>query len=80
MSKLKGYRFKWDDEKCEELEMEQRGEDVGVIAQEVMEVLPEVCIVRDNSYIGVRYDKLVPTLIQAINELQAQIDELKGRD
>ena len=80
VSKLKGYRFKWDDEKCEELEMEQRGEDVGVIAQEVMEVLPEVCIVRDNSYIGVRYDKLVPTLIQAINELQAQIDELKGDD
>lgn len=80
VSKLKGYRFHWDDDKCEELEMEQRGKDVGVIAQEVMEVLPEVCIVRDNSYIGVRYDKLVPTLIQAINELQTQIDELKEKD
>jgi len=78
VSKLNGYRFHWDDDKCEELEMEQRGIDVGVIAQEVMGVLPEVCTVRDNGYLGVKYEKLVPVLIQAIKELQDQIDELKG--
>jgi predicted PolB exonuclease-like 3'-5' exonuclease len=78
VSKLNGYRFHWEDEKCEELEMEQRGEDVGVIAQEVMDVLPEICTVRDNSYLAVRYEKLIPVLLQAINELQDQINELKG--
>ena len=78
VSKLNGYRFTWDMELCSSLEMEQSGEDIGVIAQEVMEVLPEVCTVRDNGYIAVRYEKIIPALIQAVNELQAQLDELKG--
>jgi hypothetical protein len=57
--------------------MEQAGEDVGVIAQEVMEVIPEVCTVRDNGYLAVRYEKLVPVLIQAVNELRKEVEALR---
>ena len=54
------------------------GHDVGVIAQEVEKVLPEVVQTRDDGYKAVKYDKLVPLLINAINELKAEIEELKS--
>ena len=50
---------------------------LGVIAQEVESVLPEVISTRESGYKGVRYEKIIPLLIQAIKEQQDQIDELK---
>ena len=54
-----------------------KGHDVGVIAQEIEEVLPEVVTTRDNGYKAVKYEKIVPLLIEAIKEQQEQIDELR---
>lgn len=55
------------------------GHDVGVIAQEIEKVLPEVVTTRDNGYKAVKYEKIVPLLIEAIKDLQRQIDELKTK-
>ena len=48
---------------------------VGLIAQEVEKVLPEV--VTDGEYKSVAYGNIVGVLIEAIKEQQKQIDELK---
>jgi hypothetical protein len=50
---------------------------VGVIAQEIEAVLPEV--VHDGDYKSVAYGNIVGVLIEAIKEQQAQIDELTRR-
>jgi len=50
---------------------------VGVIAQEMEEVLPEV--VQDGEYKSVAYGNIVGVLIEAIKAQQAQIDELKTK-
>jgi uncharacterized protein YlzI (FlbEa/FlbD family) len=53
------------------------GHDVGVIAQEIEKVLPEVVITRDNGYKAVKYEKIIPLLIESVKELKAEIEELK---
>lgn len=56
-----------------------REREIGVIAQEVESVLPEIVATRDNGYKAVRYERLVALLIEAVKDQQVQIDELKSR-
>ena len=48
-----------------------------MIAQEVEKVIPEIVQTRDNGYMAVKYEKIVPLLIEGIKEQQTQIEELK---
>ena len=50
----------------------------GMIAQEVLEVMPE-CVSKgeENDYYQMDYSKLVTPLIKAVQEQQEQIEELK---
>jgi len=54
--------------------------EVGVSAQSVQAVMPEVVAPApiDDRYLTVRYERLVPLLIQGIKELRAEIKALKG--
>jgi len=70
---ISGNTFNWNDKS------EKEGTDVGVIAQEIMEVLPEAVIIRDNGYLAVRYEKIIPLLIEAIKEQQNIIINLQNR-
>ena len=51
-------------------------EQVGVIAQEVEVVLPQIVYTDDKGYKAVDYSKLVPLLIESIKAQQKQIDNL----
>jgi hypothetical protein len=56
---------------------DDKSEKVGVIAQEVLEVLPQVVSQDDKGQYSVAYGNMVGVLIEAIKEQQKQIDELK---
>lgn len=73
INQIGGYEFDWNSDSS------HSGHDVGVIAQEIEKVLPEVVVDRDTGYKAVRYDKIVALLINAIKEQQLQIDELKSK-
>jgi hypothetical protein len=73
---LGGYEFDWREDKKVH---GNKGHDVGVIAQEVEAVLPEAVQTRSSGMKAVRYEKIIPLLIETIKEQQKQIDELKNR-
>ena len=56
----------------------KEGHDVGVIAQEVLKVLPEAVTTRDNGYLAVDYQRIVPLLVEAIKELSAKVENLEN--
>lgn len=56
---------------------EENKENIGLIAQDVKEVFPQVIDTNEDGFLGVRYLELVPVLVKAIQEQQVQIEELK---
>jgi len=80
VSQLNGYYFT-ENAKAKELGYNNDSLQVGVSAQEVEKVLPEIVTKApiDSKYKTVWYDKLVPLLIEAVKEQQQQINELKAR-
>jgi hypothetical protein len=71
--KISGYRFDWNEINTT-LNIK---EDVGVIAQEISDILPELTRTDQNGYMSVRYQGLTALFIEAIKEQQGQIEELK---
>jgi len=74
LEKLNGVEFDWNDK--QDL---YKGHDIGVIAQEVEEVLPEIVDTREDGHKAVKYDRMVALLIEAVKEQQQQINELKEK-
>lgn len=75
LEQIKGYTFDWIPK---EGVHSHEGNDIGVIAQEVEKIIPNVVTTRDTGYKAVQYEKLVPLLIQAINELQLKVKQLEN--
>lgn len=84
IEQLRGVRFTWNART--ELVGRPGERDIGVLADEVEAVLPEIVgrSMPDEKNGGeqwrvVAYDKLVPVLIEAVKELSARVNELEGR-
>lgn len=70
VGQIEGVYFNWKN---------KEGKQVGVIAQQVQKVLPEVVSEDKDSYLSVDYSKIVPLLIEAINEQNSIIMDLEER-
>ena len=75
ISKISGNTYDWKAEN--KIEHGYEGNDVGVIAQEIEAVLPQLVQTRENGFKAVKYDKLVALLIEGIKEQQLQIEQLR---
>ena len=77
---LSGYYFT-ENEVAKSLGYTNDKQQVGVSAQEVEAVLPEAVAPApiDEEYLTVKYEKLVPLLIEAIKEQQKKIEELEAK-
>ena len=76
LEKINGYTFDWKNY-AKNVGTHLVGSDYGVMADEIEEVMPELVHDRENGYKGVKYEKIVPLLIECIKEQQVQINQLK---
>lgn len=74
ITQLRGVTYDWIDPSRGE------GRQIGVIAQEVEQVLPEIVHTDSQGYKSVEYAKLVAPLIEAVKELNAEVDNLRDEN
>jgi hypothetical protein len=78
---LNGVSFDWTDKYLTEHGGEDgyflRKHDIGIIAQELEEILPEIVADRPDGYKAVKYERIVALLIEAVKELSEEVERLK---
>ena len=78
---MTGYTYDWKASKYNDTDhLTVVGEsDTGVIAQQVAALgLPGITTTREDGTMAVRYERIVPILIEAIKELEARVKTLEG--
>ena len=82
LSKLDGGTFNWKTG-INHIAVKAGKKDYGILADQVEQVMPEIVAnsipIDGEMYKTVAYEKMIPVLIEAIKELKAEIDLLKGQ-
>lgn len=75
--KLNPVTYSWNDQASEQV----RGRhDIGFLAEEMNEVLPDVVAKDENGKpVGINYGKIAPVAVEAIKQLKHENDQLKAR-
>ena len=79
VNSIRGVEFDWKADHIKSRGGEDgyfvRKHDVGILAQDVKKVCPEVVAEKEDGTLGVKYEKLIGLLVQAINELSAKVNK-----
>jgi len=70
IDKLQGVSFDWS---------ETGKHDIGVIAQEVQDIIPEAVVENEEGFLSVNATPIIAHLIEAVKELKAEVDRLNVR-
>ena len=77
VAQLNGVSYNWTEEAQAKYDHLNGDKEIGVIAQQVEKVLPEMVGTRDDGTKAVRYERMCALLIECVKDLQSQIDDLK---
>jgi hypothetical protein len=91
LSKLTAYRFNWNDRVDEfGVSIKAGKEEIGLIAQEVQEILPDAVEINkaankvnadgtqvETDYLTINWNKITPLLVQALNDTTRELNDLK---
>ncbi|CAN0423465.1 unnamed protein product [Ectocarpus fasciculatus] len=81
VSKIRGVYFSWAEDESIGSKLNDGHRHVGVIAQEVRDVLPEIVRdIEDGQYFGVQYSELIPLVLDAVRELDEKVSDISSHD
>lgn len=78
VERLRGVNYEWKTDEFADHGF-PAGEQIGLVAQEVKEIVPQAVVAQKDGYLAVDYARLVPLLIEAIKEQQRRIESLEQR-
>ena len=91
LSKINGVYFNWNETANVLIDKDMEEREVGFIAQEIEEVLPEIVkpapfdrlegrkeSKTGENYLTIQYEKIVPLLVESIKELKKEIEDIKN--
>lgn len=76
LKNIKGYRYDFKAAEFPDRNF-NKGRQIGFIAQELKQVVPEAVMQGDDGYLAVNYDMMVPVLVEAYKELKDEVEALK---
>ena len=78
---LNGFTYEWNELGSRIIGVPEGTKSVGISAQQVQEIVPEVVkeiiTPEGDDFLSVKYEKLVPLLIEAIKELNGKVEDLQ---
>ena len=78
VAQINGVSYNWTEEAQAKYDHLNGDKEIGVIAQQVEKVLPEMVGTREDGTKAVRYERMCALLIECVKDLQNQVNELKG--
>ena len=82
VNQLNGVEYDWKDSYIESQGGEDgyfvRKHDVGLIAQEVEKILPEIVAENNEGYKAIKYERVVALLVEAVKELNKEVKQLRN--
>ena len=82
INQIHGYYFDWKEDFIESRGGEDgffvRKQDVGVIAQEIEKILPQLVATKPNGHKAIQYGKIIPLLIESVKYLASEVENLKN--
>lgn len=79
IEKLQGVSFDWRQGEFPGIDFGSKEQQIGMIAQQVREIVPQAVREDDEGYLAVNYAQMVPLLIEAMKEMNAEIRDLKRK-
>ncbi len=83
VQQISGVLYDWTDDYIEKQGGEDgifvRKRDVGLIAQEIEKILPEIVVDRQDGFKAIKYERVVALLVEAIKELKSDFDRLESK-
>ena len=76
VNQLRPVEFEWDEKSPF---YHDKFKDYGLIAQEVEKVLPNIVGEMKDGYKGIKYEKIIPFLIDSIQQLTKRVEELEDK-
>ena len=77
LDKLQGVSFVWKEDIVQN-GCVMEGRDYGFIAEDVKDVLPDIVAESGGEVEGLSYVSIIPFVVEAVKDLQLQVNELKG--
>ena len=75
---LRGVTFTWRQDEYPDMDLDSARQ-IGMIAQEVEQVYPELVKTNDDGMKSIAYDKFTAVLLEAVKAQQKQIEDLQAR-
>lgn len=78
LSTIQGVTFDWNDNAPGWVDDLNGQGDVGLIAQQVEKIVPQAVVTRDDGYKAVDYKRVIPLLVEAVNNLVERVEQLEN--
>ena len=83
VTQISGVLYDWTDEYIKEHGGEDgyfiRKRDVGLIAQEIEKILPEIVVDQATGFKAIKYERVVALLVEALKEVNTRLEQLENR-